>query len=155
MPLLPPDWRERLLFRLPTSVTTLPYETMLAVACVFSGLPLTLLGQGRPGSIDELLPFWAARAWGATLLVCGLTFAWGLLRDGRGLTIAAAHRLLSSACLTYVISIAAVFGWSGMVAATMVMVVCLLSAFRAFYLRATIEVQERILSVAERGTRES
>lgn len=69
---LPPHWR----------FLAEPFEDLLAVAALFSGLSV-LLGTSHPGSLAAQMAPWVLRAWGASLSVGGaLTIAsrWLLAR---------------------------------------------------------------------------
>lgn len=59
-----------------------PFELFTMALCAFVGLPL-LAGDARPGSINELLPDWAADIWGGMLVLGAITALVGIFWRNR------------------------------------------------------------------------
>lgn len=59
-----------------------PFELFTLALCAFVGIPL-LIGEARPGSINEALPPWAGDLWGAMLVFGAVTALIGIFWRSR------------------------------------------------------------------------
>lgn len=60
-------------------MSEMPFEVLITLMCLFSGLPMALGILPSPSSVLSTLPVWAIRCWGVMLSVGGLTTIIGLL----------------------------------------------------------------------------
>lgn len=135
---------EKLARRLPVALQTCPFECLLMLLSVLVGIPV-VLGAIEPGSLLSYLPHGGLTAWGAGLLLGGVTLATGLPRHTRPPILAAGLSLIGTLLGAYSVAVIAYSGWAnGGVSGCFFGAVALLCGFRAFYLRAESAALERI-----------
>ncbi len=103
-------WRLVVIQRIPTVVIDYPLEVLLATYGVIAGTTQAT-GLATSNSLSHLLPGWMMLAYGAALLLGGLTIAVGLVRRQHSVLVAAGLRLLASAMLAYAFAVIATAGW--------------------------------------------
>lgn len=115
-----------LLAHLPAGLLWYPAEAFLALLCGLSGAGI-LLGANTSSTVARVLPEIVYGAWGLTLLVGGLSLAWGLasIRRTSPLTYIIGRmpvyrlglRLLCLGTLSYSITVISFAGVAGLMAA--------------------------------------
>ncbi|WP_432482604.1 hypothetical protein [Kineococcus esterisolvens] len=137
--------RERLLFRLPSSLLSAPFEVFAAVSSLVLGATI-LLGMTRPESLHTLLPGLVVGVWGGALVLGSVTLLAGLVRrDPEPPFMAAGLRLLGGLYGIYAVALLAVAGFhdAAQVAGSQ-LTIAALSFYRAFQLRTVSDVGDRI-----------
>jgi hypothetical protein len=125
-----------------------PFQTFLLLLCAVSGLPL-LFGVETAGSVEALLPDWAALSWGLCLSV-GSLFGlagthWKSGHEATALTIERIGLLIVGAsALLYAVLVALYIGVSGTVT------VLILLAFGIAAISRARDIESIIVLAAEK-----
>lgn len=142
-------WRERVLLLLPTSVLYFPFEVLLACMTLLGGLPLAV-GLAVSPALSRL-PGAGQSLVGSMFALGGLTVAAGMVRGSYTRTVPRGLRVIGCTFTVYslgVISTASSVR-TAILSSLVLWLIAALSAFRAFYLRATGEMFGRIVHNSE------
>lgn len=145
----PTAWRERVILALPTALLHFPFEVLLACMTLAGGLPLAV-GLAVSPALSRL-PGAGQSLVGAMFALGGVTVAIGLHRRSYTRTVPRGLRLIGCAFSVYALGVigTASSPKTAVLGSLVMWLIATLSAFRAFYLRATGEMYGRIAQISE------
>lgn len=160
---LPPDWRARVVDRVPLTMLTHAHEVGIAVALILVGFPYAMGGQPKPDSVHSQVPHFLAVGWSWSLLLGGTLTLVGLFAN-RPRAEWGGQLWLGYALTFYAGALIAKAGWSGFLAASIFGVLGAVSWWRSFKITNQGYVQHRLVreardahekAIAERTIREN
>lgn len=143
-------WRERLLPHIPYVLIEWPFEVLMAVSGIVSGPPV-MLGLTSRRSFATELPLWLDLLLGGTLLLGGLTLAYGLACRRYRTSVPRGLHLMGMSVLSFAAVIAIVGGLRTLPSLPLVTVLGMLCLLRAFLLTTQWQMARRIMQVADRS----